>query len=612
MPLITILQLWNALFSVVPRTEAYLSGCFNVRIARQSSNTMSSLSSIPTHLAPKRSGVLRLLNVVLLIAASFLFAAHYLHLTADFPNHSPWMDWAKYTDEGWYGDAAIRTLERGRWYLPGDFNPAAALPVWPLLELAVFRFAGVSLAAARALSVSVFGVTLLAAYALLRRFRATPNSLAPAAAVVLLAASPFCYAFTRLAILEPLLVLLTLLALLAVSSRSLAPEAGNPGSQHRTLRRLRLLAVLALGVLIPVMILTKTTAVFLLPAIGWMLWASSGRQLRRFVSNLLPAAVLASILWVAYFALFVRPHFLDDYRYLFSANGYTGITLETAGSVLADTFADGVWMGRLIFPLGLGAAAATVVMALRRRSVLGPLAPTLLLWIAGYLAFLAYHDNLQPRYYLVVAVPLTLLVAAVAERVLTLPALWRSGPTHLSRVLRPAAATLAVGLFLTIVAIDTRQMLHFVRTPEYTFTAAAASIRQVIASNPSHNPLVLSISGSDLSLMTGLPSICDDFGTMELATRVATYRPGWYVTWNQVDDDKMDALATLYSLHRVAQFPAFDDPERNLLIVYRLDPATPSPSHPLRRRSRRPTLHLIGSPSNPPLGQQPSDVQLGH
>lgn len=569
--------------------------------------SMSSLSSMPTHLKPTRSGALRLLNVALLVVASALFSAHYLHLTADFPNHSPWMDWAKYTDEGWYGDAAIRTLERGRWYLPGDFNPAAALPVWPLLELAVFRFTGVSLIAARALSVSIFGLTLLACYSLLHRFRATPHSLAPAAAVVLLAASPFCYAFTRLAILEPLLILLTLLTLLAASSRALSPVADEATDQRGRPRRRRLLALPVLGVLIPAMILTKTTAVFLLPAIGWMLWASSGRQLRRFAGNLVPVGALAATLWSAYFAFFVRPHFLDDYRYLFSANGYTGITLQTAASVIADTFADGVWIGRLIFPLGLLAAVAAAVIALRRRGVLSPLIPALLLWIAGYLAFLAYHDNLQPRYYLVVAVPLTLLVAAVAERVLTLPA-----TSNADGLLRPTATVAAGALFLVIAVADARQTLHYVRTPEYTFAAAAASIRQVIASDPSHNPLVLSISGSDLSLMTGLPSICDDFGTMELATRIATYRPGWYVTWNQVDDDKMDALATLYSLHRVAQFPAFDDPERNLMIVYRLDPATPAAAHPRSRHSRRAGLHLIGSPRAAAIGQQPSDVQLNH
>ena len=38
-------------------------------------------------------------------------AAHAWNLTADFPNHSPWSsDWAKYTDEGWYGNAAYQPV----------------------------------------------------------------------------------------------------------------------------------------------------------------------------------------------------------------------------------------------------------------------------------------------------------------------------------------------------------------------------------------------------------------------------------------------------------------------------------------------------------------------
>jgi hypothetical protein len=105
--------------------------------------------------------------------------------------------------------------------------------------------------------------------------------------------------------------------------------------------------------------------------------------------------------------------------------------------------------------------------------------------------------------------------------------------------------------------------------------------------------------------MTGLPSICDDFGTMELAERVRTYQPGWYVAWNQVDDDKMDALTPLYHLRRVASFPAMDDPERNLLILYRLDPATiPTP----RRHRPKPIPTLLQTS----FGQQPNPIQLEH
>src|SRR5271170_4782922 len=163
---------------------------------------------------PISSRVLQAFEAVLLLFAAIFLALHAVHLNADFPNHSPWMDWSKYTDEGWYGDGAIRHFQRGYWYVPGDFNPAAALPVWPVLEAALFRFTEVSLSAARALTVGIFALILVASYLLLRRYQhlapstAGKSSLAPAIAVLLLAFSPFCYAFTRLAILEPLLILL--------------------------------------------------------------------------------------------------------------------------------------------------------------------------------------------------------------------------------------------------------------------------------------------------------------------------------------------------------------------------------------------------------------------
>ena len=548
-----------------------------------------SLSDIPLPDRPRlerapalaSSSPLSIVRWLLLAAAAVLFALHFLHLAADFPNHSPWMDWAKYTDEGWYGDAAVRHFDLGHWYVRGDFNPAAALPVWPLLEALLFRFTGVGVVPARALTVAVFGFILLCAYLFLRR--AVPvrrgAAVAPAAAVLLLAASPFCYAFMRMAILEPLLILLTLLCLLVAAAFS--PHAASPWQ--------RLLPPLTLGLLLPLLLLTKTTGLFLLPAIAWMVAARCGFELRSLFKLGGLTALLALGLWLLYFNLLVRPHYLDDYRYLFSANAYTGITAATAFAVLRNTLRDGQWIGFLLYPLTLLALLATLLWSRLRGN---PFAVSLLLWALGYAAFLAYHNNLQPRYYLVIAIPLTMLLA------LMLDVTWQSG-------YRAPAAAMAAAL-LVVAVRDTRSTLSYVRSPEYTFVAAAQKIQQIVAANPTHRNLLLSISGSDLSLMTGLPSICDDFGTLELEARVALYRPGWYLSWNQVDDDKMDALTPLFHLERVASFPALDDPDRNLLILYRLDPADRyrPPSHRLRRPLPK---RLISK-----LGQQPSASQLQH
>jgi 4-amino-4-deoxy-L-arabinose transferase-like glycosyltransferase len=524
----------------------------------------------------------RALHVLLLAAAALLLALHFVHLTADFPNNSPWMDWSKYTDEGWYGDAAIRHFQLGHWYVPGDFNPAAALPVWPLAEALVFRFTGVSLAAARALTVAVFAGILIVSWSLLARRRRTGSSLAASVAVLLLAANPFCFVFTRLAITEPLLILLALLALLAAGRRSASA----------------LPTTLALGLLLPLMVLTKTTALFLTPAIFWMLFASTGYRIPAFVRVAIPAVSLALGLWLVYFFAIVRPHYLLDYRYLFSANGYTGMTRKNFASVLAATIADGRWMGPVLYPCGFTAAVLALFPLRRLKS--HPVIPSLMLWIAGYTAFLAYHNNLQPRYYLVIVVPLTLLLAVVVED-LILPDL----PGRVPRLATLAIVTLIVA---AIALPDAFQTIAYVRHPDYSLVRAADNIAAFISqdrkSDPTHNPLILSISGSDISLITGLPSICDDFGTLELVDRVRKYKPGWYVAWNQVEDDKLDAMSPQYKLERVAAFPAMDDPDRNLLILYKLYPADSAPTHhptpvtPRRLRSR--------------LGQQPSVNQLEH
>ena len=548
----------------------------------------------------------RRLRWLLLAVAAVFFLLHFLHLKADFPNDSPWMDWSKYTDEGWYGDAAIRHFLFGHWYFKGDFNPAVALPVWPLLEGIVFRFTGVSVVAARALTLVVFALMLWALYALMERFPrlrtardnvpfTTPGNVGLAAplAVCFFCVSPFFYAFERMAILEPLLAALTALALLTASHV-------RPWDRRVAGRRAWLGALwpqLALGLLLPAMVLTKTTAISLFPAVAYLLWYRAGFKLRpALLSAALPLG-LAGTIWAGYLLLFVRPHYLEDYRYLFSANAYTGFQLQPLATVLFNTFSDGRWMGGVLYP----AFFVGVVLALfaRPRFFQNPLVPTLLLWTGGYFAFLAYHNNLQPRYYLVPAVPITVLVALALDEFR-----YRQG-RPLSPTMRLLRSTALAAVVLAIVVPDALLQLSFVLHPEYTFEAAAQAVARLVRADPKQSHLILSISGSDITLMTGLPSIDDDFGTLDLDQRVKQYRPGWYVAWNELDDDKMDALTPLYHPVRVAAFPAMDDPDRNLLILYRLDPAEATST--ARRRKRR-----TPRPLRTQLGQQPTTTQLQH
>ena len=551
----------------------------------------------------------------MLLLAAVLFLAHFIHLRADFPNFSPWMDWAKYTDEGWYGDAAIRHYQLGHWNVPGDFNPASALPVWPLLEMAVFRMTGVSLLAARTLAVLLFGLTLACSYMLLRLWPngasaeagwATSRSLFPALAVLLLSANAFCFVFGRLAIVEPLLVLLMLVSLLVASHAGRASVKPNPVWKQWAWAAL-------LGVVLPLMVLTKTTAIFLFPAVLWMLWAATGYRIKLFFRTGAASIALSVLLWGGYYLSFVRRHFLTDYKYLFSANAYTKVTLATFWSQFSGVVQGVNWLGNPLYGLSLAAAVGAVILLCKARVRSNPLLVVMLLWIAGYSAFMVYHANIQPRYFLVLVVPYTLLVLLVFEPLSQLA--WREvktrepGTSRNVTVLCAQLGAVAVFLVLTVGFVqDVRMTLAFVRHPQYSWIAAANGVRNTVereaAAHPEHSKLVLSISGSDISLMTGIPSICDDFGTMELIDRVAKYKPGWFATWNDVEDDKMEALAPMYHLERVAAFPAFDDVERNLLILYRLDPLSSPGRGP--RRNRR-TAGARGRPR-----QMSPPVPAGH
>ena len=78
-------------------------------------------------------------RTLLWLVIASLCAWRFSGLAADFPNHSQWvLDQAKFTDEGWWGGAAVMYHLTGHWFVAGDYNPATAVPVWPR-SIAGFR-----------------------------------------------------------------------------------------------------------------------------------------------------------------------------------------------------------------------------------------------------------------------------------------------------------------------------------------------------------------------------------------------------------------------------------------------------------------------------------------
>jgi hypothetical protein len=486
---------------------------------------------------------------VWLLGIAGFAALHALHLRADFPNFTPWsMDWAKYTDEGWYGNAAIRAHLFGNWYVPGDFNPAVATPAWPFLEWLLFFLTGVTAQAARGLAVAGLFCTLGLSYLLLRTCCRRWSALL---ALTLIVTSPFLYCFSRLAILEPWLMVFTLTAL-------------NLAVRLHHFRR-AVWAAAGIGLLFTVMMLTKTTALFLLPALGWAivatLWPNRKLAFKCAAASL--AAFAAS--YGAWMALVIHRGLLADYRYFFFINKYDRPTQFYWPLVsLWWSFHGGLWVDWILIPLAGAIALGTIVFWKAGRGLrLNPALGASVLAVAGYIFFMTYQDHPQPRYFAVVAVFCFLIVAMGAETLMT--------QAEHSRAWRAGGTTVA-GLIAIAICINGAWTLKYATHPQYTFVTAAEQLTQYIDAHPNGNRLLLSISGDEMTLLTHVQALCDDFGTEDLPDKIARYKPGWYAAWNDLDPGELADLHTRYSLEQVAAFPALDDPDRNLLILYKLHP----------------------------------------
>jgi hypothetical protein len=487
-----------------------------------------------------------------------------MHLRADFPNHSPWyMDWAKYTDEGWYGNAAIRAHLTGHWYLPGDFNPAPAVPVWPFLEWVLFFFTGVTLQAARGLAVAFFIANLLLSYLLLRSRGSCWMALL---AITLLVTSPFLYCFSRLAILEPMLIAFTLGAL-------------NLAVRLPLLRR-PIWASLGIGLLFTLMMLTKTTAIFLIPALGWAMLLPVWQAGKPVLRCALAAASGFAVSFGLWMALVVCLGLLPDFKYLFVVNTYAKppeFYWPLVGSWWS--FHGGLWVDRILIPLAglvvLGAAMAWR-SARARKLLLDPVFGASALAVAGYIFFMSYQNHPQPRYFAVVAFFSLFLVAQGAEALLDHAASMRDSASR-----RPWTRLLGwavIGMAALAAGVNGAWTLNYAIHPEYTFVDTARRLTEYIDKHPNGNRLLVSISGDQITLVTHLPTLCDDFGSPKgssmpnLVSKLAFYRPGWYATWNDLDPGTLEDLHSRFSLEQVAGFRAFDDRERNQLVLFKLHP----------------------------------------
>ncbi len=472
-----------------------------------------------------------------------LAAGAFLHLDADFPNHSRWIDdGAKFTDEGWWASGAIHHILTGRWLVPGDYNPMIAVPFWSALLEICFHFAGIHMGLARGVAFAFTIGTVLACGGLMKRDR---RDLAPVL-MLLVGTSPVLYFFSRLAVLEPALIFF-------LTATALAAYAVRPPGAWR--------AVLC-GLLFTFAMLTKTSALFVAPAILYLYWFPHRQLWRseaiadvaeraRWIRSAAIAGTTFVIGYGLYWVLVVHTHPVDVHVFYHETKPILDRrSIEKTVRLVYRCF---TWVDMILFPL----AVAAVVLSVRKLRELwrDPVFGFAVLFFLGYSTFMVVHFDAEPHYFDVLVVPVMILVVLLVNAL---------------ELRMPIVGKVVGGLVALAVLLNVGYIVRVIARPEYTFRDACMSIRSRIRSEPGASSLVVGHGAIETTLFTGVPAL-DDLGSLPLEQKIGLYRPGWALVWSDsLDVLSLPAVAESYSFTEVGKFPAFDNPNRGFLYLYRI------------------------------------------
>jgi hypothetical protein len=230
-----------------------------------------------------------------------------------------------------------------------------------------------------------------------------------------------------------------------------------------------------------------------------------------------------------------------------------------------------------------GRAKARALNGERRRDwgsrmFLDPVLGASVLSVAGYIMFMAVQNHPQPRYFTVVGLFCFIVIARAAQALLGAGGAGKGLNRPASH--RPAltiAGAIVIGVAVLAAGLNGARLVEYALHPQYTFVTAAGQLARYMDEHPNGRRLLVSISGDEVSLISHVPALCDDFvspngSITDLPTKTAYYQPGWYASWNDLDPGTLEDLHTHFSLEQVASFSAFDDPERNQLVLFKLHP----------------------------------------
>ena len=485
---------------------------------------------------------------ILAMAVIFLGLRFFL-LTADFPGGISSSGF-RYTDEGWYTRGILSWFKGNDWYMYGDFNAAITLPIGQMLHFPSFYLFGPEAFSARLTSaVSTVLAIVLCSFFVYRHFK---NSDLACLVFAFLSCNYILFCYSRVAILEPVLVLFAIIIFFMAHF--------NPGRLEKPLLAKFFIFTLLTNLLFFAALLIKTNIVMILPAILFFFFIRQSSNLhvllRCGISIILISPALLALITYNYFT---HQYFLEDYLHFKSINVDARVSLYPLDLIKnsIDAFLETREIGPLLF------ISLLFFLLFKFKSnfplLKDPVIMGCILWLVGAMGILSTTGYHPVRYFIPLIPPITILVVALSYH-------WIQNSNLDSRktVLRASL------LYAAILISNSAQIVYAMVNTDVSFQRMSTEVAKIVQQE--EKPMLLGHMANSIELFAPVPTVNSVLGPKPLSWRLDNFHPTHYVCLGE-ENETIDELKQRFTLVEENSWDVYENFKKGKKVhLYKLMP----------------------------------------
>lgn len=474
-----------------------------------------------------------ILAFFLLVAAGFALL-RLIDLRADMPSDITWSQ-TFYTDEGIYARNAAMLVSTGNWYVETDYNTAINYPIYFVLQVIFFKLFGVNLEAARLLSVVSTLATIGTIWWMVYRF---VGSRAAAITVLLISTNFFFFVHSRYGQADMPMTLFIVLSLACLLLK-------------RAKWEIWLTAVS--GLLMVFAILTKTTAIFAVPILLFLIW----QQYTTRRSRVTHSAILVGIIGFGlalHRLLLVKPYFLDYRRVSAILLSRINNTFNEIAYSFWTAIKGGVCIGSVLY---ISALIVGVLLFISfssiRQNIIFRIA---LLWHVFSWLILSVSSYQPSRYFSHLVIPVAIILGIGIDHLLQ---------TERIRIL--GYVMLGLVLFSSLEGVF--KITQYLSSAEHSLYQTANDVRRQIESEGTESPLLVGHIAGNISLANDLLSVGAHFAQENEDFRLEKHRPTHFVELGPVSKKAEQLFAEAgYTLEFLKKYDVLNNYSRGKQVYF--------------------------------------------